>query len=96
MTRSLRILLCVALVGLCSSSITASTTDSLWTRYQDARLSVRERLTALHDVIHELRSNDVDSSRILAERMRVEALVAKDTLMTALAATTRRGFHRRS
>jgi len=73
------------LVGLCSSSITASTTDSLWTRYQDARLSVRERLTALHDVIHELRSNDVDSSRILAERMRVEALVAKDTLMTALA-----------
>ena len=80
-----RSLVCAVLVGVCTVSAMAGTTDSLWARYQDARLSARERLTSLHLLIHELRAHDVDSSRTLAERMRAEALVAKDTLMTALA-----------
>ncbi|MBK9274611.1 MAG: tetratricopeptide repeat protein [Flavobacteriales bacterium] len=85
MSRVPRSLVCAVLAGVFTITAMAGTTDSLWTRYQDARLSVRERLTSLHLVIHELRAYDVDSSRALAERMRAEALVAKDTLMTALA-----------
>ncbi|MBK6627349.1 MAG: tetratricopeptide repeat protein [Flavobacteriales bacterium] len=85
MSLPLRPLLCVLLLGAGASGARASATDPLWARYQDPGLSARERLTALHEVIHGLRSSDVDSSRALAERMRAEAVVARDTLMIALA-----------
>ncbi|MBV6406004.1 MAG: hypothetical protein GFGODING_02789 [Flavobacteriales bacterium] len=82
-SRTLLPSLCAVL--LLAGPVHATETDPQWARYRDTRLDMRQRLIALHEVIHAIRSTDVDSSRALAERMRAEAVVARDTLMIALA-----------
>jgi len=82
----MRPLICIALLLSILQPIPAQEPqklDSLWTVYRTAETPVHDKLSALDDIAHAMRSIDADSSLTLSRQLVSIATKAKDTLMIA-------------